>query len=435
MLFKKNVFIWCFTVLTLLCPRMTAAQAAGEWLGMDAARERIERCRKGDMRITVRGRDGLPIPDAVVTVRMTQHAFAFGSALNIRGMFTKDGPKEDAGQYLSVFKDMFNAAVAENAMKWYGLVKDDGSLNLENRAKVMQCMHWLRENRIALRGHNVIWPNWQFSPDYIQDLSHERLREVLYAHLDTTVAYFRGMLTDWDLVNEPVHHRAFMDIFGDQELVYWYRRAHEIDPETPMYVNQWNVWSGKYHDGYLEWVKLLVESGAPVAGIGIQGHVQTEQFIGETNLKKIWDMMNEYAAFGLPIKITEFDCEATNGEDRQAECLENALTLCFSHPAVEGFMLWGFWDGSHWRNTKQFGLDEAGLWRRDWTPKPAADVWRRLIFEEWWTTEKGRTDVDGIYDVRGFFGEYDITVNAGDDVRVVPVSLDKTARPIVITMP
>ena len=28
-----------------------------------------------------------------------------------------------------------------------------------------------------------------------------------------------------------------------------------------------------------------------------------------------------------------------------AQALDDALTLYFSHPAVEGIMLWGFWDG------------------------------------------------------------------------------------------
>ena len=31
-----------------------------------------------------------------------------------------------------------------------------------------------------------------------------------------------------------------------------------------------------------------------------------------------------------------------------ASSLEDLLTLYFSHPAVEGVLLWGFWDGILW---------------------------------------------------------------------------------------
>ena len=35
-------------------------------------------------------------------------------------------------------------------------------------------------------------------------------------------------------------------------------------------------------------------------------------------------------------------------ENRKAANLEKVMTLFFSHPAVEGVLLWGFWDGKIW---------------------------------------------------------------------------------------
>jgi hypothetical protein len=47
-----------------------------------AARERIETIRKADLRIEVVDEGGQPVPDATVGVRMTAHAFRFGSSFN-----------------------------------------------------------------------------------------------------------------------------------------------------------------------------------------------------------------------------------------------------------------------------------------------------------------------------------------------------------------
>ena len=412
-----------------------AAQPAGTWGGMDAARERIEAYRKGDLTIIVRDRNGIPVPGAHVDVDMQRHDFSFGSAINVPLAFTENGPKPDAKHYLSVFAENFNAAVTENMMKFSGFINSDGSLNATKLATVNQCVNWLDRQDILLRGHNVLWPSHEMSPKFLDGLPPEKLRGELYRRIDDALTLFRGRLTDWDLVNEPVHHRSFMDIFGEEEVIYWYKRAHELDPAIPLYVNQYDVLNGHYNDNFKRWIKLLLDGGAPLGGIGIQGHVKTEQFIGEENLEKVWDILNEYAVFGLPIKITEFDCEATNGEDRQAACLENALTLFFSHPAIDGFLLWGFWDGRHWRNTERFGLDKAGLWREDWTEKPAARTWHHLIFEEWWTEETGSTDIDGRLIVRGFTGDYIVTVTDGDMTRVVPADISRAGGEVTITMP
>src|SRR5688572_23119345 len=46
-----------------------------------AAAQRIERYRKGTLRVVVTDRRGKPIPGATVRVSMRRHAFGFGSAV------------------------------------------------------------------------------------------------------------------------------------------------------------------------------------------------------------------------------------------------------------------------------------------------------------------------------------------------------------------
>ena len=68
-------------------------------------------------------------------------------------------------------------------------------------------------------------------------------------------------------------------------------------------------------------------------------------------------------------------------------------------------MVWGFWDGNHWRS-------DAPVYRRDWTLKPSGRAYLDLVRGEWWTDERGETDADGAFAVRGFLGDYEIRVRA-----------------------
>ena len=58
------------------------------------------------------------------------------------------------------------------------------------------------------------------------------------------------------------------------------------------------------------------------------------------NMLKILD---EYGKYGLPIKLTEYDFN-TFDEALAGDYMRDILYVAFSHPAVEGFLMWGFWD-------------------------------------------------------------------------------------------
>jgi endo-1,4-beta-xylanase len=91
-------------------------------------------------------------------------------------------------------------------------------------------------------------------------------------------------------------------------------------------------------------------------------------------------------------------------------------TVAFSHPNVVGITLWGFYDGCHW-------MPGAGFWRKDDSPKTAADVYKDLLTRQWHTDETVTTNSSGLASVRGFHGTYDVVVKVGN--------MTKTARPVL----
>jgi endo-1,4-beta-xylanase len=124
----------------------------------------------------------------------------------------------------------------------------------------------------------------------------------------------------------------------------------------------------------------------------------------------------------LPILITEFDY-ATADEELQADCLRDFLTVAFSHPAIEGVVLWGFWDRYHWRR-------DAALWREDWSIKPAGRMWMHLVRDVWWTDVAATTDAQDRVAVNGFLGDYTVTAKAGHEIVAHEVALQLGGREI-----
>ena len=96
--------------------------------------------------------------------------------------------------------------------------------------------------------------------------------------------------------------------------------------------------------------------------------------------------------------------DVADDEQLQADYLRDVMIIGFSHPAMEATVMWGFWEGKHWKPA-------AALWRKDWSIKPAGQAWLDLVFKQWWTDETGRTTADGTCNIRGFLGEYEITAD------------------------
>jgi hypothetical protein len=136
------------------------------------------------------------------------------------------------------------------------------------------------------------------------------------------------------------------------------------------------------------------------------------------------EILDKFAALGVKIRITEFDVDITDLQ-LQAQYLKDFLTIVYSHPAVVGFQMWGFWEGAHWR-------PNAALYDIHWNPRPAAETFRNLIWEEWNTQANGLTDDGGEFFFRGGFGEYAVNINIGDETFPHTIHLDKDDTLLVL---
>jgi hypothetical protein len=100
-------------------------------------------------------------------------------------------------------------------------------------------------------------------------------------------------------------------------------------------------------------------------------------------------------------EITGFDIVTQDDEELAADYTRDALIACFSHPAYTGFLLWGFWEGSHWK-------PEAASWNRDWSVRKRGEVLEEWLGHRWTTRLTLTTGKGGIARWRGFPGHYQL---------------------------
>ena len=111
-------------------------------------------------------------------------------------------------------------------------------------------------------------------------------------------------------------------------------------------------------------------------------------------------------------------------EKQNAKNLADYYRICFAHPAVDGILMWGFWEGANW-------IPQSSLYKRDWSPTPAAQAYKDLVYGEWWTNGEVKADGNGRVEIQAFFGLY--TVISGDEA--VTVELKKEDRNLTVMMP
>lgn len=191
-----------------------------------------------------------------------------------------------------------------------------------------------------------------------------------------------------------------------------------------MFINEYSMLNGigspQNIKSYIDTIKALRKAGAPVEAVGVQGHVGRQP----RNPDQVISDLDLFKPLGLPVHITEFDVN-TPDEQLQADYTRDFLIACYSHPMVTGFTMWGYWEGDHWK-------PDAAMYRKDWTPKPNAAVWREWVLNKWRTAITETTKADGSINKRGHLGKYEITITDGKKTKKIIYQLSKSSKPASI---
>ena len=181
--------------------------------------------------------------------------------------------------------------------------------------------------------------------------------------------------------------------------------------------------------------------GCGIDAIGAQYHMfqRAEKYFSDTrrfyNLPHLFDALDNYGRFKKPIEITEVTIPAFTqdaaDEESQADVLERLYSVWFSHENVSQIIYWNLADGYAAFTTPGNMADgenyfRGGLLRFDMSEKPAYKRLKHLIKEVWTTNETLSVNENGEVSFRGFYGEYEVTVD-GKKYRVNFEENDKEA--------
>ncbi len=394
----------------------TGHEADAPW--RKEAADRIEKIRKGDLSINVVDSAGKPVPDASVSIKMTRHAFAFGSAIAATDLL---GITPDDQRYRDTVEHLFNRVVFENDMKWRAWT------DVLRQRKTQRAVKWLRNRNIDVRGHCMVWPGWPNLPDDLKPLKDKptELSARVDAHItDIATAFAPSHLCEWDVFNETRSNHDLIDALGHSILPHWFEVAHAAIPTVRLFLNENSVLeTGTKADFFYSELKYLQDQKAPLGGIGLQGHFGWNP----TPPPVVIQRLDRFATFGVPIEVTEFDVNVSD-EKFQADYTRDLMTAVFSHPATSGIIMWGFWDSKHW-------LNNAPLYRKDWSLKPSGQAWMDLVFHQWWTNTSAVTDASGHCGARGFLGDYEIQVKHGSADVTVKAKLTANGSTVQVVIP
>ncbi|MDO8927989.1 MAG: endo-1,4-beta-xylanase, partial [Bacteroidota bacterium] len=387
------------TLAQLPIPEVTyfGREADAAWRA--PADERINQIRKGIVDMVVYDEQGQVVKDASVSIEMVKHQFGFGSAV-AASKFMSDAV------YRKKVYELFNEVVLENDLKW-------PAFNPNPSINTTKTLDSLLRRKILVRGHNVVWPSFKYNLASLKTLSTNPIafRNEIDRHIDQVTQYTKGKLNDWDVLNEPYSETELQAILGNEAMADWFKRVRQNDRDVKLYINDYSILSAggmdiKHQDGYFNIIKYIDEKGGKIEGIGMQGHFGTDL----TPITKVYSILERFASLGKDIKITEHDINLTQ-RTVQADYTRDFLTICFSHPSVQSFLVWGFWAGQHW-------LPNSAFYAQDWSIRPHGEAWRDMVFNQWWTKKTNKTtDSEGKVSFEGFLGTYKYTIKAGGKER------------------
>lgn len=259
-----------------------------------------------------------------------------------------------SGAVRSDFINYWNQITPENEGKWGSV---EATRDVYNWAPVDRVYAYARQHNIPVKAHTFVWGS-QF-PSWITNLSaaeqaaeiEEWIRDYCTRYPDTALI---------DVVNEatPGHAPATFaqNAFGNDWIIKSFQLARKYCPNATLILNDYNVLSWNTNE-FIAMATPAINAGV-VDALGMQAHGLADRPLSETTSK-----LNQIAALGLPIYISEYDIEKTNDQE-QLQVMQQQFPLFYNHPSVKGITLWGYVVGKTWR-------DGTGLIQDNGTPRPA----------------------------------------------------------------
>lgn len=278
----------------------------------------------------------------------------------------------------------FSSGVHENALKWESVQEEEGKFNFKRARSIVD--YTKTKGITKFRGHTLMWhsqvPEWVFKNDKGEKASLEKVKDRLKVHIQTVVKEFKGDIYAWDVVNEVISDKdgelyrkndenpknasgwrqaVKTDEEFEELLTYAFKIAKEADPKALLFYNDYSLTVPSKREKTIKMIKRLQALGAPIDGVGEQGHFSIPEF-SKTELEKSIKMFTD---LGLEFQITELDVSFYAFSDqskthkeptesmlkKQAKVYGDIFELGRKYKGkVTGITMWGIADDHTWLN-------------------------------------------------------------------------------------
>ncbi|RDX57112.1 endo-1,4-beta-xylanase C precursor [Lentinus brumalis] len=291
-----------------------------------------------------------------------------------------DNPELSDSAYVKILSDAkeFGQITPGNSMKWDATEPTRGTFTFTNGDVVANLA---KANGQLLRGHNCVWhnqlPSWVSNGQF----TAADLTSVIQNHCSTVVSHYKGQILrsySWDVVNEPFNDDGtwrsdvFYNTLNSSYVSIALKAARAADPNAKLYINDYNIEnSGAKATAMLNLVKQLIADGVPIDGVGFQSH-----FIVGSVPTSFQTVLEQFAALGLEVAITELDIRMTLPETdtllaQQAKDYESVVKACMNVEKCVGITIWDYTDKYSWVPSTFSGQGAALPWDSDLAIKPA----------------------------------------------------------------
>ena len=266
------------------------------------------------------------------------------------------------------FSQYWNQVTPENAGKWGSV---EGTRNQMSWGQLDTIYNFAQQNGYKFKGHTLVWGS-QF-PEWLSTLSPAEQRAEIEQWIQAFAARYPNT---WaiDVVNEPTKTPLpWKAALGGDGATGWdwvitsFQLARQYFPNTLLLINEYGTENDpSARARYLTIINLLKERGL-LDGIGVQAHYFN---LDNMSASQMTAALNDYAATGLDIYISELDITGGSSSDAaQAAKYQELFPAIWNHPSVKGVTLWGYLVGQTWR-------ENTGLVNGDGTERQAL-TWLR----------------------------------------------------------
>ena len=354
-----------------LARKRTATAALGRWAPPIVAAFALLACSQSGISTVVAPTESSCIASASCTLREAAEAARLRVGVAA-------APRDEEWNLLVT--DEFNALSPEGELVWRVIHPGPDEWKFEAADRTLAfaeghglfttVSHFVWDQATAVSG----------TPEWVKAINDPaELRRVMRDHLTAITARYGQEIGRWIVVNEPleyggtaVYRNHFYNVLGPDYISETFRIARQAAPDSELWLNEiFTENNTAKASALVDLAAALVAEGAPIDGVGLQGHL----FTGDPDYELVQDTMQRLAGLGLKVAITEMDApvggDLPDRFEAQAQRMAGMVKACLAVPACDSVTFWGLDDEVSWLNWFLAPNLDPLLFDASLGPKPA----------------------------------------------------------------